>query len=482
MKKISKLFILLATFFIGLTACTDDFEELNTDPNDPTAVPASTLLTQAQFNLANRVWSRALNFEFGMLMVQHFSQGEYAEDSRYNQNVGTFAGSWTSFYANSMYDLVVARELVQADESLTDPIKNNQTAVLDILKIWAMQIVTDTWVNVPYSQAFNPDEFPTPAYDRQEDVYAGLIAELNTAIGNITVGEPGFESGDIIYGGNMAAWATLANSLKLKIGMRIADVESGLAGTIVSEALNAGVMASEADNFMLSFDPADEEDPRLSNPFFVDAVVNSRDDFSVSDVLVDALKAKNDPRLMAFADTTATGEYVGLDYGLLDGPSFDLFPNTSRPNPSIREATAPAYLYTYAEVKFFEAEAIQRGFVAGDAAAAYDAAVTSSMNQWGITDATAIADYLTANPYDAANWDQSIGEQKWIALYTNGLEAWSEWRRLDVPALEVPDAAVTANIPTRALYTNDELGNNAESVSNAGIANEMTVKPWWDVN
>ena len=478
MKKISKLYIMLAAVFIGLTACTDDFEELNTDPNDPTAIPASTLLTQAQFNLANRVWSRALNFEFGMLMVQHFSQGEYAEDSRYNQNVGTFAGSWTSFYANSMYDLVAARELVEADENLTDAIRNNQLAVLDLLMVWSMQIVTDTWVNVPYSQAFNPDEFPTPAYDAQENIYAGLVADLDAAIGRITTSAPGFTSGDLFYDGDMAAWSRFANSLKLKIAMRMADVDAGTAGTLASEALAAGVISSNGEGFIFNF----ESDQRIANPFFVDSEINNRDDFAVSDVLVSALQAKNDPRLMAFADTTATGEYVGLDYGLLDGPSFELFPNSSRPNPSIREATAPAYLLTYAEVKFFEAEAIQRGFVAGDAAAAYDAAVTSSMNQWGITDATAIADYLTANPYDAANWDQSIGEQKWIALYTNGIEAWSEWRRLDVPALEVPDAAVTASIPTRALYTNDELGNNAESVSNAGIANEMTVKPWWDVN
>uniref|UniRef100_UPI0025DC1AD8 SusD/RagB family nutrient-binding outer membrane lipoprotein n=1 Tax=Marivirga sp. TaxID=2018662 RepID=UPI0025DC1AD8 len=175
MKNISKLYIMLASLFVGLAACTQDFEEINTDPNNPTDVPASTLLTQAQFSLSNRVWSRAMNFEFGMLMVQQFAQGEYAEDSRYNQNVSTFNVSWNRFCASGIYDLVAARELVQANESLTDAIKGNQTAVLDILRVWAMQIVTDTWVNVPYSEAFNPDEFPNPAYDSQQEIYAGLI-------------------------------------------------------------------------------------------------------------------------------------------------------------------------------------------------------------------------------------------------------------------------------------------------------------------
>jgi hypothetical protein len=470
---------MLASLFVGLAACTQDFEEINTDPNNPTDVPASTLLTQAQFSLANRVWSRQMNFEFGMLMVQQFSQGEYAEDSRYNQNVSTFNVSWNSFYASGIYDLVAARELVQANESLTDAIKGNQTAVLDILKVWAMQIVTDTWVNVPYSEAFNPDEFSNPAYDSQQEIYTGLVSELNAAIAAINESEPGFNSGDVFYGGDMAAWARFANSLKLKIGMRIADVDAGTASTLVSEALNAGVFTANDEGFIFNF----ASDQRIANPFYVDNAINNRDDFAVSGVLVQTLKDLNDPRLTAFADTSITGEYTGHTYGLLDGPSFEEFATTSRPNPSIREATAPAYLLTYAEVKFFEAEAIERGFVGGNAATAYSEAVTASMNQWGFDDSEgAITDYLTANPYNAANWEESIGVQKWLALYTNGLEAWAEWRRIDFPQLAVPEDAVRDYIPVRALYTSDELGNNGNAVSNSGINNEMNVKPWWDVN
>ena len=479
MKNISKLYIMLASLFVGLAACTQDFEEINTDPNNPTDVPASTLLTQAQFSLADRVWSRQMNFEFGMLMVQQFSQGEYAEDSRYNQNVSTFNVSWNSFYAGSIYDLIAARELVQANEGLNDAVRGNQTAVLDILKVWAMQIVTDTWVNVPYTEAFNPDEFPNPSYDDQEVVYNGLIDELEAAISSITVGEPGFSSGDIFYGGDMASWARFANSLKLKIGMRIADVDAGTASTLVSEALNAGVFTANDEGFIFNF----ASDQRIANPFFVDNAINNRDDFAVSALLVQTLQDLNDPRLSAFANTNIEDEYVGLDYGLSDGESFANFSTASRPNDDIRQATAPAYLLTYAEVKFFEAEAIQRGFVGGNAATAYNEAVTASMNQWGFDDSEGdITDYLTANPYNAANWEELIGVQKWLALYGNGLEAWSEWRRLDYPQLDVPAAAVRDYIPVRALYTSDELGNNGNAVSNSGINNEMNVKPWWDVN
>lgn len=482
MKNISKLYIMLVSLFVGLAACTQDFEEMNTDPNNPLEVPAETLLPQAQFSLANRVWSRQMNFEFGMLMVQQFAQGEYAEDSRYNQNVSTFNASWNSFYAVGLKDLAEAIEIVENKEvtaEYTNVIKQNQLAVLKLLKIWAMQIVTDTWVNVPYSEAFNPDEFPNPAYDSQQDVYNGLINELNTTISSITPSASSFSSGDIFYGGNMAAWQRFANSLKLKIAMRIADVDATTASALASEALNAGVFTANDEGFIFNF----QSDQRIANPFFVDNSINNRDDFAVSDVLVQKLKDLNDPRLMAFADTAVTGEYTGHTYGLEDGPSFEEFATTSRPNPSIREATAPAYLLTFSEVKFFEAEAIERGFVGGDAEESFNEAVTANMEQWGFDDSeNTISDYLAANPYNPTNWKQSIGEQKWLALYTNGLEAWSEWRRLDYPQLELPDAAVTSYIPVRALYTSDELGSNGNAVSNSGISNSMDVKPWWDVN
>jgi hypothetical protein len=473
---------MLISLFVGFASCTEDFEDMNTDPNNPLEVPAETLLPQAQFSLADRVWSRNMNFEFGMLMVQHFSQGEYAEDSRYNQNVSTFNFSWNNFYAVGLKDLVEAREIVEEKEITsiyTEEIKQNQLAVLDILKVWAMQIVTDTWVNVPYSEAFAPDEFPSPAYDSQQDIYSGLISELEAATASITVADPGFSSGDIFYNGDMAAWARFANSLKLKIGMRIADVDPGTAQTLVSTALSDGVFTSNEEGFIFNF----QSDQRIANPFYVDNTINNRDDFAVSDVLVDALKDRNDPRLMAYAKPNLDTAYVGLPYGLTDGASFELFGNASRPNDVVRQATAPAYLLTYAEVKFFEAEAIARGWGGtGTAEEAYNEAITASMNQWGIDTDSTITNYLTANPYDASNWRESIGIQKWLALYTNGLEAWSEWRRLDYPQLDVPADAVKDFIPVRALYTSDELGNNGGSVSNSGIENEMNVAPYWDVD
>lgn len=480
MKNIATYLLTLFLFGVGVTSCTEGFEEMNTDPNNPTAVPAENLLTQAEFSLSNLMWGGALNYGFGMLMVQHFSQSEYAEQSRFNQNPTNFDGSWNTFYANGMNDLQAAMRITEANQNLTDAQRNNRLAVLGLLRVWSFQNVTDIWRNVPYSQTFNAAEFPNPEYDRQQDIYAGLAGEIDAALSKITVGASGFTSGDIYYAGDMAKWQRFGNSLKVRIGMRMADVEPATAGRLVSEAFAAGVISSYSDGFHFPF----QTDQRIANPFFVNHFIDNRDDYTLSDVLVDAMKDRNDPRLAVFAKPNVGGEFVGLPFGLTDGATFALQGTASRPSDRLRSATAPAYLLTHAEMKFFEAEAIERGFINGNAANAYNAAVAASMMQWGITDQAALDAYLAEpiNTYDAANWKNSIGMQKWIALYGNGTEAWAEWRRLDVPQLAVPAAAVRPSIPVRALYPAVELGNNPNAVENAGYDNEMDIKPWWDVN
>ncbi|GAA0892423.1 SusD/RagB family nutrient-binding outer membrane lipoprotein [Fulvivirga kasyanovii] len=474
----NNIYRLLSTFVVLvllLGACTDDFEETNTDPNQPIVVPAENLFTQAQFALADRMWGRAMNFEFAMLMVQHFSQNEYAEDSRYNQNPSTFNVSWQSFYASGLNDLAEAKTLTENNETISEAVRNNRLAQIAILRVWAFQMVTDIWGDVPYSQALQPEEFPNPVYDSQQSIYSGLISEINGAIARITPDEAGFGNGDIIYGGDMALWGRFANSVKLRIGMRMADVASSEASTIVSEALSSslGVISSNAQNAEFVFN----SDQRIANPFYVDAI--TRDDFAISAELAIAMADKDDPRLAEYAMPNPNGEIVGLPYGLTDAASFQLKPMTSRPHDQIKEATAPAILMSYAEVEFFRAEAIERNFVSGSAESAFNNAVTASFNQWGLSDALA-GQYLADNSYDAANWEESIGYEKWVALYTQGIEAWAEQRRLDEPELELPADAVTSFIPVRAFYPAVEAEANAENLSAIGF-NNMEENVWWDV-
>ncbi|MGK0137887.1 MAG: hypothetical protein ACI9DJ_001341 [Algoriphagus sp.] len=478
MKSIFNKSWLLAVAFMGvfLPSC-EEVTDINVDPNNPVFVPAQNLLTQAEYTLYNRLHSRALNAEWGMLMVQQWSQNEYAEDSRYVVDANTFDASWSSLYSNVLNELKVAKSLIDADENIPAPIKANQLAIVDILSADAFHTATDLWGDIPYTEALSP-EFPNPSYDSQSAVYTSILVKLDAAVAALNVSSPSFATGDIIYGGDVASWKKAGASLLMRAAMRVSDVDQALASQYILKAAGYGVITSNSENALFEFDAGD---PTLSNPLWIDNVINNRDDFAVSDVLVSTLVAAGDPRLPVFSSLNAEGIIRGLPYGLTDAESFALKSVTSRPSAMVRSAGMPHVIIDAAEVAFMTAEAIERGIIPGDAAAAYAAGVTSSMEYWGITDG--VAGYLENNAYDAANWKKSIGTQKWIAFYMNGLQAWSEWRRLDFPVLDVPADAVISSIPVRLPYPISEDTNNGSALDAATQdINNITTKLWWDVN
>lgn len=470
-----------------ITSCGDELTDKNINPNEPSEVPASALLTQAQYGLSENYWGRPLNFGFGMLMVQHFAETEYTDASRYNFIINDFDGPFSGFYSSndgSLVEIATARDIIEATEFDDAAQKTNQLAVLNIMKAWAFHVAVDIWGDLPYTQANNPDEFITPSYDDGREIYVDLISLLTQASDDISTGSPGFLSGDVIYNGDMAMWKKFANSLKVKLAMRIADVDASTAGTAISSAMAAGVFESNADNALFAF----EANATLGNPFWIDNSINIRDDFAVSSFLVDHLKANNDPRLERYAQPNEDGEFIGLTYGLIDNDATQAQAGKSRPNTDyVRSADLPARLFTYSELKFFEAEAIDRGLISsGTAAAAYEAAIRASMAEWNVTDEAAIDAYIAAHPISSySSVKEAVGMQKWVSLYTNGLEAWSEWRRLDVPSLELPDveAGQLFNnfIPTRGLYPLSETIRNEENVNAAG-SNQLNDKIFWDMN
>jgi hypothetical protein len=469
------LFGLLGCILFAFSACSD-IEELNTDPNNPTAIPAANLVSQAQFALNNRLWSRVLNAEWGMIVTQQWAQNEYGEEGRYEVDVTSFDASFRSFYVSTLRELQVAAEIINADEGLAADIKTNQLAIIEVLNVHAFHNLTDAFGDIPYSQALNQLEFPNPAYDAQSTIYPDLVARLAKAAASIDEASGSFGAADLIYGGNMTMWKKLANSLTLRIAMRMSDADETGARNAVSSMTAGMLIADNSENALFVFDAT----PTVANPLYIDATINTRDDFAVSTVLVENLTAMGDPRLTVFADTTPSGTYNGMPPGLLDNEAFDLKPVTSRPYPAVRAAQAPAVIMDYAEVSFLLTEAYAKEFITGDATAAYAQGVTASMNYWGFADQATIDGYIAANAFDAANWKESLGWQKWIAFYMNGPQAWAEWRRLDHPVLELPAAAVNGVIPVRLPYALSETSSNS-SFNNA-TPNDISTKMWWDIN
>lgn len=473
MKRIKLLILALSAVFFY--RC-DNLTELNVDPNRATSVDPSTLLTTAQFNFYSTIGGVANNADWGLLMVQQWAQNEYTEDSRYNVDVTTFNGSWSVFYANVLKELSAAKELVD-QQDVSDAIKTNRKNIIDVMMVQVFATLTDNFGQIPYTEALNT-AITLPKYDTQEVVYKGLLATLENAANTFNTSAPSFTSGDAVFAGNVASWKKLTNSLMLRYAMRIVDADAATADKYIKLA-NNGLIANNGENAKFSF----TTNPDRANPLYRNwsPQISNRDDYCVSTVLVTNLAG--DPRLPMFAKPAVGGTIVGMPYGLSDNAATNLKPSTSRPNDQVRQADTPFMIMSYAEVQFLLAEAYQRGNLTGNAQTAYNSGIEASMGQWNVTDATAIANYITANAYNAANWKMSIGTQKWAALYMNGLEAWNEWRRLDYPQLTAPAAAVINTIPVRMPYPLSETQNNSANLAAVtSTPANLTTKVWWDKN
>lgn len=470
-----------------------DLAEVNENPNQPSATQTPFLLTNAQKDLADNYWGEFELGYFGNLYAQYWSQNQYTGESRYDYRDGVVNGIWADYYTaiNDLQEIIrLNREFPEVYAAYGN--NANQIAVAKILKAWTYQTLTDIWGPIPFEEALQGRENPSPAYSSQEEVYRGIITMLTEASDSINVEEPGFISGDVIYGGNMEQWRRFANSLKMRAAIRIADRLPELAATAINEALAAGVMQSNADNALFEYLPNVPNNNPISEAY------KERDDFAVSVPLISTLQANNDPRISAYADTTESDEvdtYVGFPYGLAQGLAAAIPRGEfSRPSSLVRSATFPAIFMLYDEVLFIQAEAAIRGFIPGDPAALYEQAIRASMEFWGVTDQAAIDAYIAAHPLDQANWRQSLGVQKWLAMYMQGVQGWAEWRRLDFEGVLVPPVsgklAVTFPTPIaiRYPYPSDEYNLNQTNVEDAVASQErwngndnQGQRVWWDI-
>lgn len=482
-----------------MVGCTDDFADLNTDPNNPTTVPTSYLLTQAQRALVDRVLGEGFAGVgcYGLHYCQMWSQTQYSNVTRYDDVNTSFYG----FYNGGMADLQNIIDLNTNEETAgtasSSGANENQIAVANIMLVWAFQNMTDVWGDIPYTDALLGTKNLNPVYDTQQSIYANLVTRLDQATSSI---KGGSIDGDIIFGGDMDKWAAFAQSLKLRIGMRASNADEGFAKATVASALSTGVMTSNGGNAVFNYLGAGESS---NNTFYEDFL--TRTDYAISEGIVNMMSG--DPRVSVYAQPTQASinagspAYVGMPYGLnqenagaipvadVSHPGiafigYDTDVNTAAHNPS-----AGAVMMSYSEVLFVQAEAMAREWMTGDADAMMAAAIRASMEQWGV-DATAIDDYFANTTFAAlttANASEVIGINKYLALYGQGAEGWAEWRRLDFPALSPPiDGGIeSSEIPRRRGYPQDEFSLNLDNY-NAAIdrqwagADDLNGRVWWD--
>ena len=490
MKLNKQLFLLMGLIgAIAFTGCRKDFEEINTNPNEPTSVSTGFLLTAAQKRIMDEYYDAFWGSRRGMQLAQYWASNQYSNESRYQFRVETANGAWRDFYAGPLADL---QRIIDLNTNNAEDVNGfgsnaNQIAVAKLLQAWIYQHLTDAYGAIPMSQALQGVENTSPGYDSQADVYANLLTMINDALAGMDGGAG--PQGDQIYGGDMDMWTKFANSLKLRVAMRMADVNPGTAQTAAEQALSSGMLiVGNSDNALFNYLAGAPNNNPINEDY------KTRNDFAASNVMVDYLASLNDPRLMAYYATNADGVYLGEVYGLSEANAA-LTPNdaVSQRSAAILAGDFPGIYFDAAQTHFLAAEAAERGWTSIlSAEEHYNAAIELSMNFWGIDDAAAIAGYLgqadVAYGTAEGTWKERIGRQKWIALYMQGYEGWAEWRRLDFGVLQLPADGVLQGdgIPLRMEYPLDEQTLNNASWT-AGVAanggdDAMDVSLWWDVN
>jgi hypothetical protein len=496
----------IALMLLVLASCTENFEEINTDPNNPTKVDPAYLMSNAQKGLLDDIYDEWFSGRQSYLYAQYFAQLNYTEEDRYQLRQPTNSTYWTYIYGDVM-DLV---EVIRLNEELGDEGNINQIAAARILKAWAMQILTDTYGDIPYFEAFKAEGDVSPAYTPQNEIYADLIKELTEASSQIDVSKPVFTSGDIIYNGDAVKWRKFANSLKMRVALRMSKVDSNYK-SYIDQAIASGVFESNADNAVFRYLSAYPNAAPLYDAFHT----AKRNDFSLSKPFVDLLKGVNDgangkvnpfnglfdPRLAVWADTLK-GQYNGMPYGIPNditavprANSIDL-----TKGGIVTKATLALTYMDYSEVCFILSE------VNNWDQEWYEKGVTASLEYW--KDEGAEQDELPDDYDDLVETylgnlpsatEETVLTQKYIALFLQGYEAWAELRRTGFPKTVVRPGEISYvtsggtavkfeplvgdDIPSRINYPEAEQNLNQQNYKDAVArmgADNLQTKVWWN--
>jgi hypothetical protein len=478
--KSSLVFALLAT-----SACTQftDFGDINTSSNSPAKPNTASLFTNAMISVGGVVTEAT-----PCLYVQYFGDVTYIEESRYK----TVNFDFDYLYSGSPFlertgPLNTLNYIIQLNTDATTKIavavngsNANQIAVARILKAYFFLNITDRWGDVPYAQALKGKEGFSPAFDAQQAIYTDLFKELKEAQAQFDGGDG--VHGDIMLHGDNGQWKKMANSLRAVMALRLSKADAAKGKAEFVAALADGVIGSNEENITFSYLP----NASYESPLFNNYTTTNRKDWAVSSTFIDYLTKTNDPRIEAFADKAeATLAYKGVPYGV--------FPPTWQPKDvslvsgHIAAQDATVNVITYAQMQFSRAEAAKLGWITGNVKQLYEDAIKTSMEQWHVYSAADFATYIKgANvAFSDAKALELIGTQKWVALFYQGSEAWSEWRRTGFPALKPPTKTLNTSgqIPRRYGYPTSEATLNKtnydEAVKRQG-ADVQETKVWWN--
>lgn len=515
---------LAALLLTAPAACTANYEEFNKNPYQP---------DNSQMQYDDYITSSALKGMQNLLMPEAEGISQYVDC--------LMGGSWSGYSADTNPGTGWGGRYATYNPSqawinipFNDPISqfypfylqlrsvtDNEVllAVGDVCRVGVMQRVTDTYGPIPYSQVGEANTLNSP-YDSQQEVYTRMFGELDAAVETLSAhaAESFSAKADAVYGGNIAKWVRFANSLKLRLAMRIVYADPETARTKAEEAVAdpIGVMADNSDNARRLISK--------NNPW--DFFMNQWGDARASADIVSYMNGYNDPRrefyfTLSTFDEKTTGIVNGY-HGVRNGIEQQRYLNSKETmncysRMAVRSSD-PICIMNAAEVAFMRAEGALRGWsMGGDAESFYRQGVTLSFEQWG---AAGAAEYLADAEHTQETYADPLGNysysgtpsgctiawetgadrfernleriitQKWIANYPMGVESWSEYRRTGYPRLMavphnmsggvVDDARGARRMPYPDTEYTENTENYAKALQMLGGKDDMSTRVWWD--
>ncbi|NML21326.1 SusD/RagB family nutrient-binding outer membrane lipoprotein [Pseudoflavitalea sp. G-6-1-2] len=491
---INKLFLwLLCALTVASAGCSkSSFLDINTDPNNPTDPPPSVLLTYSTLSLGFTSGNEL--GRVASVLIQHNAGvgSQMAGFESYNLN-GNFDGSWDfEIYAGALpaIDALIAK---------TQGVSPHYSGIAKIQKAYVFSIATDLWGDVPYSQAGQLEQFKTPRYDKQEDIYQGnsaagirsLFDLVKEGIADLKQATPagGFEVGaeNMVFmntntAGIVNGWIRIGNTLLLKLANTISNVNPTLARTIISEVLADGnYIKNNSEDMDIRFGT----DVNNQSPVYSFNQVNRDTDMLLSQRFLNLIVSLKAEAYLAKMYTKPSGAFIGFDNGSNNPlPPLD---DRSRYAPfvgGIENGVTFVRMLSNAQRAFILAESALMLGTTGDANALFQEGIKAGMAKSGLSNAD-INNYFTANPtlvtLTGSNEDKlkQIITWKYIANVPNPLEAYNDFRRTGYPVLTVSQNAGGDNasvIPKRYTYSPNETAANPNQPKPRP---KTDVKVWW---
>ncbi|MBC5864163.1 SusD/RagB family nutrient-binding outer membrane lipoprotein [Flavobacterium turcicum] len=486
----------LLTLAAVMTASCSDYLDVDTNPNNPDNSNPGLTLPAAQNTLArlNATEMTYLGQYFAYNWATPSNWSSNQEFARYTVNSGFYATIFETSYGSIFRDLTYVQKYEGSNIDYSA-----YKAIATILKGYQYQYLVDLYGNVPYSEANQRLNLITPKYDDAQTVYKAVIDEL-TAAATLSLNLPANAENplakDIMNGGDMTKWAQFANTIKLRMLVRLSNTNQDAyirAQIATIDANGAGYITSD-----IFTNPIYVDDTNKQSPFFgyfrrpITGLETDRGDFTVaSDYTVGYLTTTNDPRLSRlYAGATTGGAFKGAPQSTtLPGTGFTS-KDLAKVGPGLLVSAAQNQtIMSLPESLLLQAEAIARGYIAGGDAAAkakYEQAVRASFTRLAVPNATTAATTYLAQDIPNVSWDsspnkvQAIITQKWVALNgTSSIELWIEKTRTGFPANLPQPAEGGGKRPVRLLYPSSEISRNSQNVPAQTAASAFNDNPFW---